>query len=340
MTFIPGGEIAAAHSGNKPGRTALLSIVIALHNEENAIDALFRALNQSVAALDCRVEYVCVNDGSTDQTLQALRTHMTGAHAMTILDLARNFGKEAAMTAGLAKAKGDAILIIDADLQDPPSLIPRFVAKWREGYDVIYGVRASRETDTVLKRVTAVMFYSVFNRVANTKIPLGAGDFRLMDRRVVQALLALPERNRFMKGLFSWVGFKQTGVEYARESRVAGRTSFSYPRLMNFAIDGLTSFSIAPLRMASFAGIIISVIGFAYAAYLTLRTLLGGVDVPGYASIMVVMMFLGGVQLISLGFIGEYLGRLYIEAKGRPLYIIAGIEKCGDAAEKADQMVG
>jgi glycosyltransferase involved in cell wall biosynthesis len=330
MTYLPGGEIAAAHSGNKPGRAALLSIVIALHNEEKAIDALFRELNQSVAALDCRVEYVCVNDGSTDGTLQALRAHLTGTHAMTIIDLARNFGKEAAMTAGLAKAKGDAILIIDADLQDPPSLIPRFVARWREGYDVVYGVRVSRETDTVAKRVTAAMFYSVFNHVTNTKIPHGAGDFRLMDRRVVQALLALPERNRFMKGLFSWVGFKQTGVEYTREARVAGRTSFSYPRLINFAFDGLTSFSIAPLRMASFAGVIISVIGFAYAAFLTLRTLVFGDDVPGYASIMVVIMVLGGVQLISLGFIGEYLGRLYIEAKGRPLYIIAGIEKCGE----------
>jgi len=325
MTLTSTGEIAAAHSGGK--HDALLSIVIALHNEEKVINALFRELDQSVAALDCRVEYVCVNDGSTDGTLKALRAHLTGRHAMTVLDLARNFGKEAAMTAGLAHAKGDAILIIDADLQDPPSLIPRFVAKWREGYDVVYGVRASRETDTILKRVTAAMFYVVYNWVANTKIPLGAGDFRLMDRRVVQALLALPERNRFMKGLFSWVGFNQTGIEYARESRVAGGTSFSYPRLLNFAIDGLTSFSIAPLRMASLFGVAISVIGFAYALFLMLRTLVQGVDVPGYASMMVVVMFLGGVQLICLGFIGEYLGRLYIEAKGRPLYIVANIEK-------------
>jgi polyisoprenyl-phosphate glycosyltransferase len=333
MTFMSGGEIAAVHSGGKPG--ALLSIVIALHNEEKVIDALFRELNRSVAALDCRVEYVCVNDGSTDGTLKALRAQMTGSHAMTVLDLARNFGKEAAMTAGLAQAKGDAILVIDADLQDPPSLIPRFLAKWREGYDVVYGVRASRETDTALKRITAAMFYSVYNSVASTKIPLGAGDFRLMDRRVVQALLALPERNRFMKGLFSWVGFKQTGVEYAREARVGGHTNFSYPRLLNFAIDGLTSFSIAPLRMASMAGIVISVIGFAYALFLMLRTLFQGVDVPGYASIMVVVMFLGGVQLICLGFIGEYLGRLYIEAKGRPLYIISAVERCSEKEKTA-----
>jgi glycosyltransferase involved in cell wall biosynthesis len=334
MSFLVQGEIAPAHGGKKQG--ALLSIVIALHNEEKTVPVLFCELDQAVAGLDCRVEYVCVNDGSTDGTLDALRSRMSGAHAMTIVDLARNFGKEAAMTAGLAQAKGDAILIIDADLQDPPSLIPRFVAKWREGYDVVYGVRASRQSDTRLKRVTAAMFYSLYNRVTETKIPPGAGDFRLMDARVVQTLLAFPERNRFMKGLFSWVGFKQTGIEYARDARVAGRTSFNYVRLFNFAIDGLTSFSIAPLRMASFAGVVVSLIGFAYALYLTLRTIFGGVDVPGYASIMVVTMFLGGVQLICLGFIGEYLGRLYVEVKGRPLYIVAGIEKSEARNQKSE----
>jgi len=320
------GEIVSPHAGFKQGRDALLSIVIALHNEEQAIAALFAELLLVEAQLDCRVEYVCINDGSTDSTLALLRAKMRQMPNLTIVDLARNFGKEAAMTAGLAQARGDAILVIDADLQDPPSLIPEFMTKWREGFDVVYGVRASRESDTMLKRTTAAMFYNLFNRVANTKIPHGAGDFRLMDRRVVQALLSLPERNRFMKGLFSWVGFQQTGVEYVRESRVAGRSSFNYPRLVNFAIDGLTSFSILPLRLASMAGILISIVGFAYAAYLVLRTMVQGVDVPGYASIMVVVMFLGGVQLICLGFIGEYLGRLYVEAKGRPLYIIAGVE--------------
>jgi glycosyltransferase involved in cell wall biosynthesis len=337
MNVVVQGEIAPAHSGNKPGREALLSIVIALHNEETSVSALFSELEQAVAGLDCRVEFVCVNDGSTDGTLAALRSRMSHTRAMTIVDLARNFGKEAAMTAGLAQAKGDAILIIDADLQDPPSLIPRFVAKWREGYDVVYGVRASRQSDTRMKRITAAMFYSLFNRVTDTKIPPGAGDFRLMDARVVQALLALPERNRFMKGLFSWVGFKQAGIEYVREARVSGRTSFSYGRLFDFAIDGLTSFSIAPLRMASFAGMVVSLIGFAYALYLTLRTIFAGVDVPGYASIMVVTMFLGGVQLICLGFIGEYLGRLYVETKGRPLYIVAGIEKSEVRSQKSDE---
>ncbi|MGD0190179.1 MAG: glycosyltransferase family 2 protein [Rhizomicrobium sp.] len=328
MTVAPhlSNQLATPHSGGKPGREALLSIVIALHNEEQAIPALFSELSQIESQLDCRVEYICVNDGSTDGTLESLRAKKNETLNLTIVDLARNFGKEAAMTAGLAHARGDAILVIDADLQDPPSLIPEFVVKWRQGFDVVYGVRASRASDTLLKRTTAAMFYNVFNRVANTKIPHGAGDFRLMDRRVVKALLSLPERNRFMKGLFSWVGFRQTGVEYVRETRIAGRSSFNYPRLFNFAIDGLTSFSILPLRLASLAGMLVSIVGFAYAIFLIVRTLVQGVDVPGYASIMVVTMFLGGVQLLCLGFIGEYLGRLYVESKGRPLYIIAGIE--------------
>jgi glycosyltransferase involved in cell wall biosynthesis len=210
-------------------------------------------------------------------------------------------------------------------LQDPPAVIADFVAKWREGFDVVYGVRASREADTFLKRATAGAFYRLFNSITSVPIPPDAGDFRLMDRRVVDALLALPERNRFMKGLFAWVGFRQTGVEFVRDPRVAGATSWNYPRLWNFAVDGLTSFSIVPLRMASMAGGVISLIGFAYAAYLTFRTLVNGVDVPGYASIVVIVLFLGGVQLLCLGLIGEYLGRLYIEAKARPLYIVADV---------------
>lgn len=229
------------------------------------------------------------------------------------------------MTAGLERARGDVVVVIDADLQDPPALIGDFLAKWREGYDVVYGVRASRDSDTLLKRATARAFYRVFNAIASVPIPHDAGDFRLMDRRVVDALLALPERNRFMKGLFAWVGFRQTGVEFVRDTRVAGRSSWNYFRLWNFAVDGLTSFSIMPLRIASVAGGVISLLGFAYAAYLVVRTLVSGVDVPGYASIVVIMLFLGGVQLLCLGLIGEYLGRLYVEAKGRPLFIVSDV---------------
>jgi glycosyltransferase involved in cell wall biosynthesis len=303
----------------------LLSIVVALYNEERTIDALFAELDRVTAALPCRVEFVCVNDGSRDRTLDALRQKLDGDSRVRIFNFARNFGKEAALTAGLAQARGDAVVVIDADLQDPPSLIPQFLEKWKEGYDVVYGVRSTRASDTFVKRTTANAFYKLFNRVTDVKIPPGAGDFRLLDRRAVNALLELPERNRFMKGLFSWVGFRQTGVEFVREARVAGSTSWNYLRLFNFAIDGITSFSIAPLRIASLVGVTASILGFIYAAVLTLRTIIFGVDVPGYASIMVVTMFLGGMQLICLGLIGEYLGRLYIEAKGRPLYIIADV---------------
>ncbi len=310
---------------------SLISIVAAFYNEADSIAAFFRETRAVMHTLDARVEYVCVNDGSRDNTLELLRAQMKSAPDIRIVNLARNFGKEAAISAGLAHARGDAVIVIDADLQDTPSLIPAFVARWREGYDVVYGVRVSRASDTFLKRLTARMFYALFNRLTDVKIPSGAGDFRLMDRRVVDAVLALPERNRFMKGLFAWVGFRQTGVEFARGPRAGGRSGWNYRKLTSFAIDGLTSFSIAPLRLASLAGIVISLLGFAYAAFLVARTLLFGVDVPGYASVMVVTMFLGGVQLCCLGVIGEYIGRLYMEAKGRPLYIVADVFTAGDA---------
>ena len=306
-------------------RSGPLSIVVAFYNEEKAIAPFFAEMDRVAAGLDCPLEFVCVNDGSRDQTLELLKAELAKCRPMKIVNFARNFGKEAAMTAGLEQAKGAAVVVIDADLQDPPALIKDFLAKWREGYDVVYGVRASRESDSLFKRATAGAFYRVFNSIASVPIPHDAGDFRLMDRRVVDALLALPERNRFMKGLFAWVGFKQTGVEFVREARVAGKTSWNFLRLWNFAVDGLTSFSIVPLRMASMAGAIISVLGFAYALYLVIRTLVYGADVPGYASIVVIMLFLGGVQLLCIGLIGEYLGRLYIEAKGRPLYIVADV---------------
>jgi glycosyltransferase involved in cell wall biosynthesis len=303
----------------------LISIVVAFYDEEKSIGRFFTEMDKATASLDAQFEYICVNDGSRDATLSLLQSELGRGRRMRLINFARNFGKEAAMTAGLEHAKGQAVVVIDADLQDPPSLIGAFLAKWREGFDVVYGVRASRASDTVMKRATAGAFYRLFNSITSVPIPADAGDFRLMDRRVVQALLALPERNRFMKGLFAWVGFRQTGVNFVRDPRVAGKSSWNYLRLWNFAVDGLTSFSIVPLRMASMAGAVISLIGFAYAAYLVVRTIVYGVDVAGYASIVVIVLFLGGVQLLCLGLIGEYLGRLYIEAKGRPLYIVADI---------------
>jgi glycosyltransferase involved in cell wall biosynthesis len=310
---------------------ALLSIVVAMHNEQEAIAFFFAELEKIVATLDVRVEYVCVNDGSRDATLAKLRDYQKTDPRIRVIDLARNFGKEAAMTAGLRYAKGDAAVLIDADLQDPPELIAGFIAKWREGFDVVYGVRSSRQSDTLLKRVTASLFYSLFNKITDVPIVHDAGDFRLLDRKVIDALLSLPERNRFMKGLYSWVGFRQTGIEFVRQKRVAGETSWNYPKLLSFAIDAFTGFSIVPLRIGSFLGLFVSLFGFCYALFLFARTLIYGVDVPGYASIMVAILFLGGIQLLCLGMIGEYIGRAYIETKGRPIYLVAHVYE--DAAE-------
>jgi glycosyltransferase involved in cell wall biosynthesis len=286
---------------------------------------LFEELDRVAAGLPYALEYICVNDGSTDQTLDLLRKQIVMRPGARIVNLSRNFGKEAALSAGMSYARGEAVIVMDADLQDPPELIPLFLEKWREGYEVVYGVRSSRRADTFLKRSTARLFYKFFNRISETKLPDGAGDFRLLDRKPVDAMLSLPERNRFSKGLFSWIGFRCIGVPFERPARIGGKTSWNYLRLFNFAIDGVTSFSIAPLRVASLVGTTISLIGFAYAGYLVLRTVFQGIDVPGYASIMVVTMTLGGVQLICLGLVGEYLGRLYVEAKARPLFLVSEV---------------
>jgi glycosyltransferase involved in cell wall biosynthesis len=239
-----------------------------------------------------------------------------------LIDLSRNFGKELALTAGLDHASGEAVIPIDADLQDPPELIGEFVRLWREGYDVVYGVRKLRTGDGLGKRLTARMFYHLFNSLTEVCIPENTGDFRLMDRRVVEALRRLPERNRFMKGLFSWVGFRQTGVEYDHDARAAGTSKFKFWKLWNFAIDGITAFSTLPLRVWSYVGVGISLLAFLYAMFIMFRTLAMGSDVPGYASLIVAVLFLGGIQLITLGVIGEYLGRLYAEAKQRPPYVV------------------
>lgn len=315
----------------------LISIVAAFFDEADTIDAFFRETEEIARTLDCDAEYVCVNDGSRDRTFELLRRHFLRNSQIRIVNLARNFGKEAAISAGLAYARGDAAIVMDADLQDPPALIAAFFDKWRQGYDVVYGIRVRRNVDALLKRATAHAFYWVFNRLTETKIPDGASDFRLLDRRVMESLLALPERNRFMKGLYAWVGFSQVGVDYVRGPRAGGKSGWSYVRLLNFAVDALTSFSSMPLRLASVAGFAISLLGFVYAAFVIAKTLLFGTDVPGYASLMVMIMFLGGVQLFCLGVLGEYVGRLYTEAKGRPLYIVADIVEAKLAADGGEQ---
>jgi glycosyltransferase involved in cell wall biosynthesis len=225
---------------------------------------------------------------------------------------------------------------MDVDLQDPPELIPRFLERWREGYDVVYGVRASRASDTTSKRMTAGWFYRLFNRLSQTRIPENAGDFRLIDRRAADVLRGLPERNRFMKGLFAWVGFRSVGVPYERAPRAAGTTKWNYWRLWNFAIDGLVSFSTVPLRVWTYVGALVALCSFLYALIIVARVILFGIDVPGYASLMTVVLFIGGVQLLSLGVIGEYLGRLFVEVKGRPVYVVDGVYEQGKALPVSD----
>lgn len=299
-----------------------ISVVIPMYNEEPNIDYLFERLVSVLVRLNMKYEIICVNDGSRDNTLKFLVEHHYRNPAIKVVNLSRNFGKEIALTAGIDYTTGAAVIPIDADLQDPPELIEQLIAKWREGYDVVYGTRRSRQGESWIKRFTASAFYRTIGKLSHTRIPPNTGDFRLLDRRVVNALKQMPERNRFMKGLFAWVGFKQTSILYDRPQRYQGTTKWNYWRLWNFAIDGIAAFSLIPLKVWSYLGLTISLISFLYASFLVIRTLLFGIDIPGYASLMVAVLFLGGVQLLSLGMIGEYLGRVYDEVKGRPLYLV------------------
>ncbi|NJL56052.1 glycosyltransferase family 2 protein [bacterium] len=309
-----------------------LSIVVPLYNEELNVDCLFERLETTCDRLNHTYEIVCVDDGSRDSTLQRLVEHHYRNPKIKVIALSRNFGKEIALTAGIDYATGRAVIPIDADLQDPPELIDQLVAKWYEGYDVVYAVRRSRQGESWLKRWTAHSFYRVMGSITGkVNIPKDTGDFRLLDRQVVEALKRLPERTRFMKGLFAWVGFKQAAVRYDRDERYAGKTSWNYWKLWNFAVDGITSFSSVPLKVWSYLGLSFAALAFLYGSWLILRTLLFGVDVPGYASIMVAILFVGGVQLTGLGVLGEYLGRVYQEVKGRPLYLVRNCYGTSDA---------
>ena len=301
---------------------AKLSLVIPMHNERDVLEILFARLDEVIARLGLEVEIVCIDDGSRDDTLVLLQARAAGDPRLRVLPLARNFGKEAALTAGLDHSTGDLVVPLDADLQDPPELIVDFVQLWEQGYDVVYGIRSDRASDSLAKRVTAGMFYRLFNRLADYPIPANTGDFRLMDRAVVEALRQLPERNRFNKGLFSWVGFRQIGVPYVRPPRAAGSSSWASPALWRLAIDGITSFSTTPLRVWSMVGVLAAGVAALAAGGLILRVIFFGRDVPGYASLMVVVLFCFSVQMVAFGIMGEYLGRLYQEVKGRPIYIL------------------
>jgi polyisoprenyl-phosphate glycosyltransferase len=301
-----------------------LSLVVPIHNESSGLDHFFARVLPVLESLGCASEILCVDDGSTDDSLDRLLAIRERVGNLKVLSLSRNFGKDVALSAGLEHASGAAVVPIDADLQDPPELIGQMVAKWREGFDVVYATRLCRGGESILRRLSARYFYRVFDRITDVPIPPDTGDFRLLDRSVVDILVRLPERTRFMKGLFAWVGFRQTALSYNRPERHAGRTKWNYWRLWNFALDAITSFSSVPLKVWSYVGVAVSIFAFMYALFLAGLTIIRGVVVPGYASIMVAVLFLGGVQLITLGIIGEYLARVYNEVKGRPLYLVHG----------------
>ena len=324
------GEIGTAEkSASLEGRTALqgsmteVSLVVPIHNEEAVLETFFKRTLATLDAAEVKsFEIICVNDGSDDCSLEFLREMNQRLPVVKIINLSRNFGKDVAISAGFDYASGAAVIPIDADLQDPPELIGPMLAKWREGYDVVYATRRRRNGDSWLRRTAARSFYRLFDHITDIPIPHDTGDFRLLDRRVVDVLVRLPERTRFMKGLFAWVGFRQVALEFDREERAAGFTKWSYWRLWNFALDAVTSFSSMPLKVWSYLGLVISIFAFLFALFLAALKITRGIDVPGYASLMVAVLFFGGVQLISLGIIGEYLARMYNEVKGRPLYLV------------------
>lgn len=307
----------------------LLSLVVPVFNEEESIDLFLDTVIPLLEKASLRFELVFVNDGSRDGTFARLFDRGRRDRRIRIVNLSRNFGKEAALTAGIDHAKGDILIPMDIDLQDPPDLIQPFIARWREGYDIVYGVRTARLTDTRAKRMSADWFYRVFNSMSPVRIPPNVGDFRLVDRRAVEVLRQLPERNRFMKGLFAWVGFNSIGVPYERPQRVAGTTKFNFWRLWNFALDGVVSFSTAPLRAWFYVGVVIATIAVLYALFIVTRVLIFGIDTPGYASLLIAVLLMGAIQLLSLGIIGEYLGRLFLEVKGRPIYVVEGVYEDG-----------
>ena len=306
-------------------RSDLISIVAPAYNEEEGLEEFVRRIDDVMTGNELSYEIVFVNDGSTDRTLRVMQTLRAANADITVVNLSRNFGKEIAMTAGIAHAVGDAITIIDTDLQDPPEVIPELVEGWRSGYDVVYGQRSERAGETWLKKATARWFYALVKRLGPVPIPENTGDFRLVSRRAAQALLQIPERHRFMKGLYAWVGFPQKAVVYKRHARFAGKTKWNYWKLWNLAIEGVTSFSIIPLKLATYLGFSIALFAFCYGLFIVGKAIFFGEIVRGFPTMMALMLLLGGVQLIVLGLIGEYLGRIFNETKQRPLYLLESV---------------
>ena len=317
-----GSKVQGIDIGDKGAEAPVVSVVVPVYNEQEVLPELHRRLTSVMRSLRCSWEIVYVNDGSSDRSAEKLLELRMSDDKVALVNLSRNFGKEIAVTAGLDFVRGRAAIVIDADLQDPPEIIALLVDKWRDGYDMVYATRRERKGETWLKRTTAALFYRVIANLGDTKIPENTGDFRLISRRCIDALRKCRERRRFMKGLFAWVGFKSTSVVYDRDPRFAGTTKWNYWKLWNFAIEGITSFTTAPLKVATYFGLATAIVALSYAVFVVCRTLLIGRDVPGYASLMVAILFLSGVQLIALGVVGEYVSRIFVESKGRPLYLI------------------
>ncbi len=305
-----------------------VSLVAPMYNESAVLGEFCRRTIGVLEEHSIDFEIICIDDGSRDDTAALLREICARDARVKLIRLSRNFGKDIALSAGLDYARGDMIVPIDADLQDPPELIPTMLAKMFDdgGYDVVYAKRTRRLSESLTKRLTARLFYATIGALGEIKIPPNVGDFRMFNRRVLTALVGLKERRRFMKGLFTWVGFRQTAIPYVREARAAGTTHWSYWKLWNLSIEGITSFTIAPLRIWTYLGLVLALGAFVYASILITRVFIYGIDVPGYASLMVVTLFLGGIQMITLGVFGEYVGRIFEEVKGRPLYVISELE--------------
>jgi glycosyltransferase involved in cell wall biosynthesis len=320
-TAAPDAAAPAEKPACPPPR-ARLSVIVPGLNEERSIPSLVERLRPVLDGLDLDWETIFVDDGSTDGTMALLRELNARDPRFKAVSLSRNFGKEIAAAAGLAYAGGDAAVLMDADLQHPPELIADFVRHWRQGADMVYGRRTDRTADSVLHRLSARIFYAVFGRLSGTALPVGAGDFRLLDRKAIDAMNRMGERVRFNKGLYAWMGFRSVGVPFTVPPRTSGRSRWRPGRLAHFALDGVVSFSTVPLRVWSYLGLVISLFAFCYAMVILVKTIIYGIDVPGFPSLIISVMFFAGVQLISLGVLGEYLGRMYEEVKGRPLFLV------------------
>lgn len=302
-----------------------LSVVIPVYNEQEVITETFKRLSKALYNLDMDVEYIFINDGSKDDTYIKLKEISMTSSAVKVINFSRNFGHQIAITAGMDFSKGDAVVVIDADLQDPPEVILKMVEKWKEGYEVVYGKRSHREGETFFKKFTAKMFYRVIDNITDVKLPVDVGDFRLIDRKVCNAMKSLPERARYVRGLVSWVGFNQTSVEYVREKRFAGETKYPLRKMIKLATDGIISFSYRPLKLATFMGMLVSAFSFIYLIIILCQKLFTNSTVDGWASTMAVSLFFNGVMLIVIGIMGEYVGRIYEEVKARPLYLVGNL---------------